>query len=611
MPVVAGGGLPDTHALAIRTRVHTAYGARAAKGLRRVPGGMRLATSAGAVVFTPTTTRFLKASSRERQVAAREARLADDAIVVPAGSRLERRLVQDRLSARPPAGAGRKGKRAPVTPPPDPLERVLAIIAAAGLNATVDLDKPIVESLGAHFRRVPNYGICLDARGMDVHFLPTETRVFGIQPKEQALFGKKSRGRRYVSVKAGTQLERQVVTGRLRRLVAAKSDAERTVEKALETPLGKLLQAKLPHWTVDPYNVLLLENGSISIRKNAGRLGVLRPDHASFTGETIRGNFLSGDGPWSELDAALARAAAPRVRSETARTSSAQSSATVRRSTGWRPKSAPLPQPHKAPASPKPVISRRADHVAARGDTRRRIGAVPTGVDAELAELVVAASRAIRMERNAAFSHEVQLRAQTFSVRYQPVEGSPPRLSVRFEVRMGDHAPSSGAIWLWTGDPLALVFDIPPDPDDEPAVWAIALLAFHDLTVWPDEELSSSPHRPTAARDRRSVRAVSPQRERRLPRRRGVTSHTHRGRLDIAALRAHMVAGHKRWLPDGWEASSEKLREAATLGILLEPGQTWVTAHSRGAHGRLNRQSVVWEPPALLSQLVKAAGSPG
>jgi len=603
---MAAAGLPDTQAVAIRTRVRIAYGKRAATRLRHVPGDMRLATAAGAVVFTPTTTRFLESTLRERKLAAREGRVADATVVVPAGSKLEGQLLQPRLGSPPGAKAERKRKRA-TAKLPDPLRRVLEIIDAAGLKATVDLNKPIVRGLRGHFRRVQDYGICLDAQGMDVHFLPNETRVFDIQPEERPLFDKKSWGQRYVSVKAGSLQERQVVSGRLRRLHAVQPRRQSVSGRALETPLGKLFQTKLPRWTVDPYNLLLLENGTISIRKNAGRLGVLRADRALFTDQVIRGDFLSTDGPWDDLDAAITRTALPPLRAEPAAAPSGQEESAVRRPSGWRPKSAPLPRPHRASAAPKATTARGAGQVRTQNDTRRRIDAVPDGVNPELAELVAEASRAIRVERNAAFAHEVQLRAQAFSVRYQPVEGNPPRLLVRFEVRIRDHRPSLGAIWLWTGDPLALVFEIPPDAEDEAAVWAIVLLAFRDLTVWPDEEFSELPRRYSNTGNGRPVRTTATQPERRLPIRRRSSRHTYRGRLDIAALRAHMVAGHKRWLPDGWEASTEKLREAAALGIRLEPGQTWVTGHTRGTHGQLSSQSVVWEPPAPLERLVNQA----
>lgn len=45
---------------------------------------------------------------------------------------------------------------------------------------------------------------------------------------------------------------------------------------------------------------------------------------------------------------------------------------------------------------------------------------------------------------------------------------------------------------------------------------------------------------------------------------------------------AHRVSEHIRNLPDGWKASSEKMKMAAHHGYELKPGQTWVKEYVTG-----------------------------
>ncbi len=172
-------------------------------------------------------------------------------------------------------------------------------------------------------------------------------------------------------------------------------------------------------------------------------------------------------------------------------------------------------------------------------------------------------------------------------------------LRVPFEVTPLGKQTATGFIWLWTKDPLTVAFTKPPDRRDRASVWAAALLGFADLTVWPKHELDrTSPRFPRVGQRRRQPREY----ERTLPRARTYKLN-HRNGLDIRALRAHVVVGHKRWLPEGWEASPEKVREAADLGITLEPGQTWVQSHLRAGHGGQRRVAVRWEPPRALRAL--------
>ena len=62
---------------------------------------------------------------------------------------------------------------------PSPLDRALDALWDAGFRASSSGLKPEhVTGLRAQFRHVPGYGLCLDARGLDIHFLPSETRLF-------------------------------------------------------------------------------------------------------------------------------------------------------------------------------------------------------------------------------------------------------------------------------------------------------------------------------------------------------------------------------------------------------------------------------------------------
>ncbi|MGZ4337663.1 MAG: hypothetical protein ACXVRA_10145, partial [Gaiellaceae bacterium] len=75
-------------------------------------------------------------------------------------------------------------------------------------------------------------------------------------------------------------------------------------------------------------------------------------------------------------------------------------------------------------------------------------------------------------------------------------------------------------------------------------------------------------------------------------------------RIDFRILRAHSVVAHRRTLSVGSYATPGKVREAAALGISLDPGQTWVTAHVRGTGTRIEEVALVWDPhPALAAFL--------
>jgi hypothetical protein len=192
------------------------------------------------------------------------------------------------------------------------------------------------------------------------------------------------------------------------------------------------------------------------------------------------------------------------------------------------------------------------------------------------------------------------------SVRFLPIEGSQVAPRVPFEVRLpGDTA--TGLIRLGNTDPLAIAFKNPPGQGNLVPVWAAALLGFADLTVWPDADLVQPSHDSQRNRSSRTLtRTPRGIRERAAPmlRRRRYVGGNGRSRVDIATIRAHLVVGHKRWLQCGHEPSSEKIAEAAALGMDLAAGQTWVRPHLRAGHTAMRTIRVRWQLPSFLLDLL-------
>ncbi len=216
----------------------------------------------------------------------------------------------------------------------------MELLIEAGADARRDEGSPTVRDFGGHFRRIPDYGICLDARNSDIHFLKRETRLF--RPGKQPLV-----------VPASTKKEREIVVPRLRRLIGrgARPVSDST-SIALETPLGARCRLWLPTWVEPPRNLLLLGNGSISIRRNAARIGLVAADRATVRGVVIEGDFNSDGRHWVVLKRALEEAIEPR---EPAPAEPARSpTVPLPRPRAWRPKRlGPLPPPRPQAAPPR------------------------------------------------------------------------------------------------------------------------------------------------------------------------------------------------------------------------------------------------------------------
>jgi hypothetical protein len=548
----------------------------------------------------PRTTRFYELSTTERELSRQSGyQVALGSVDVPAGSQLEQQLAAGRIlsgiktSARPTPRRPKRSSTKAI------LDRVMYLLRAAGARATEDSGKPRVRKFDGTFRRVPNYGIVLEALRGEIHFLTSETLLTNAHRVELAAVERNNRRPdNTISVEANSDLERTLVVARLKGLVRDRPPpAGSSTAKAVITPLGAAVAAHLPKWTTDPYNLLALANGSISIRRQSARLALVRAGRATLGPTTIDGDFQA-DGPhWATLAEALEAAVAPAAPTQPSRATQ-RPAAVLARPSGWRPKSAPLPEPHlkRSPPPPAPRLRAATPHQDA-------VHKPPAGAGPDLVEAVMAASESIRLDRNVAFSHPVELTAPRISLRFMPIEGSHVAPRVPFEARLTGNF-SSGLIRLGSSDPLVIAFKSPPDPDDLVTVWAAALLGFADLTVWPEHEIAS-PQTP-----RRSVLSAAHPRptqgstERAIPRVRTRYVGDHRSRVDVATIRAHLVVGHKRWLPYGQEASSEKIAEAAALGMTLAPGQTWVRAHLRAGHTAHRAISVRWDPPSSLNALL-------
>ena len=563
----------------VRTRITQEYGQAVAAQLVADGDAWLLNAPGGPIRFFRRTTHLLSPLATEVERAGTGAlSFGNKALVVTAGSSLEREWVRERLAPATSIEPRRRDEgtaRRKTASPPSPLDRALDALWDAGFRARSSGLKPEhVTGLRAYFRHVPGYGLCLDARGLDIHFLPSETRLFKPSGAERtAVMAQDKTGQadwKILSLPAGSALERELVRNRLKQLATSPEDESPgfSSAKALATPLGQAIHLHLPRLVESPFNLLGLPRG-VSVRRAAVRVAVVRADRASVGDLTINGDFLTPGVHWRYLSSAIAdyieglvtEAKAP-VEPAAVDETDAEASPHRPPPTAWRPVSdarlADVPSNHST--QPQGVGSGRA-----RTDLRFFIDAPPADVPADLVGLCLSASRAIRVERNIAPALPVTLFAPGFEITFDPVE----RRMVSFTTGFIGRQPIEGLIWLWTKDPLTLVFEEAPPAVLESRIWAIALLGFWALTVRPEVD--------------------------------GHAYGSRHGGIAWSDIQAHVVAGHRRRLPDYHEASAEKVHEAATLGIKLAPGHTWVTAHVRGAHGTLSRAvRLAWKPPAEL-----------
>lgn len=82
------------------------------------------------------------------------------------------------------------------------------------------------------------------------------------------------------------------------------------------------------------------------------------------------------------------------------------------------------------------------------------------------------------------------MKTEGLRVKFEPIEGPSHAVRVPFHVTYGSEIVT-GWMRLRAGDPVPLVFERPPSPLSEIAVWASVILSFADLTVWPEEVVTS------------------------------------------------------------------------------------------------------------------------
>lgn len=266
-------------------------------------------------------------------------------------------------------------------------------------------------------------------------------------------------------------------------------------------------------------------------------------------GTWISGNFREPGTHWAKLKSAL------ETRIERLRRSSSAASAKTRSS------------PKRSTAPPLRILSE-----------------FPGTLTGAMRQEALDASHRLAVERSLVFSHPVLIQTPAFAVQFAPLLGSPD-LEQRFLLRHSEGWTFSGGLLLAPQRiPTPLAFrQAFTDERNVAVVWHAALTAYAELTCLAPEAVTSEP-----TERRRDVRGTSSGRGKRTDRRltRRVGSVTFSAALvpsaETSAFLASYVAGHRRLLPAGQNASSDAERRAAAVGLFLRAGETWVQPHARG-----------------------------
>jgi hypothetical protein len=242
----------------------------------------------------------------------------------------------------------------------------------------------------------------------------------------------------------------------------------------------------------------------------------------------------------------------------------------------------------------------RLREIAARRESataRIRMEDAPS-LPADLRHACMQASTAIRTARTAAYSNPVSLTAAGFRLTFDPVHARGREFSVHF--MYDDYGRKMRGRLFLSGHSDPLPVEIEGDATEQECgrAWAAVLLGFEALTVFPEfvEDFVRPSRRMGVSRDHAGVRPA-----RQLPRMRRRSFGNGLFATGWTAT-AHWVAGHIRLLPYGHQPSSDAEREAASVGISLRSGQTWVRPHVRGG---LPNQALTfdWDAPATLVRL--------
>jgi hypothetical protein len=334
--------------------------------------------------------------------------------------------------------------------------------------------------------------------------------------------------------------------------------------------------------------VLVPRERGFEIMRGGVRLAIIQAARAQIPhGEGIRANFLI-PGPHWHLLADVVSSAEGALVTEWEREDEPEASADA---SGIEAKAPPTHTP-----------ARQIDHL-------------PEGLDPELLDVCLDASRRIRLERQVAYERPVVLESVIGELTLLPISTARSRLLMPFQL-MTDTETLTGELVMADRDPLPLLITENVADENAIAAWTCALLGFADATC---VEFAQTP--PAGRRD------PAPPRPRRLasvprtdgsmqtlPREQRWPSH-----LEPVGQWIHysgsFVAGHRRRLRAGQSASDKAHDRARQVGIILHPHETWVRAHARGVPDGVEMR-FAWNPPAELKPLengpgAEAGNSPG
>jgi hypothetical protein len=227
------------------------------------------------------------------------------------------------------------------------------------------------------------------------------------------------------------------------------------------------------------------------------------------------------------------------------------------------------------------AVAAQAEAERSRAAARRRIDHLPSNLAPELIAACLDASRRIRLERQVAYERPVVLESGFGELTLLPITGAITRLLMPF--RLNKSAKSlKGELVLGDHDPLPLLIGEDVAEEDAITAWTCALLGFADATCIEFEPVEPTmrrePARPpwhlpsSASRPHSSTRT--------LPRKRWP------GHLEPVGhwveYRGAFVAGHRRRLREGQNASDAARERALQVGIILYPHETWVRPFVKG-----------------------------
>ena len=234
----------------------------------------------------------------------------------------------------------------------------------------------------------------------------------------------------------------------------------------------------------------------------------------------------------------------------------------------------------------------------------------PFDLSTEVRDLAESASAKIRTGRSLAFGHAVHMRgASGFELTFAPIAA--PRGRPEVEVVFVEEAVAQAFRMRVSaiGDPLPVwAPEATTEHERLARGWALALVAFAELTCPPTlDHLRASPctsggsrQASSTAPGRSGVSSRTTDPERRMSREPSGRRRTFEPTGETARWLASYVAGHRRKLQAGQEASASAAANAATIGIALRSGETWVSPHTRGVPPGI-RLHFAWNAPKAFS----------